>query len=183
MLQNVTNVTTYLWRRCYYQFWYLWGMTPIDQLKNLHLQNNKLKYPSLPDFARVTPKYTDKTANGLTKCIIDWIELNGYQAERISSSGRYIDNRESYTDSVGFRRTIGSGKWIPGSTTKGTADISATIKGRAVKIEVKIGKDRQSEAQRAYQAKVEQSGGIYYIAKDFTTFMEFYVSLTAWDGL
>ncbi len=153
--------------------------TAIQLLKDLHLQSNRIKYPSLPDFARVTPKYTDKTANGLTKCIIDWIELNGYQAERISSSGRYIDNRESYTDSEGFRRTIGSGKWIPGSSTKGTADISATIKGRSVKIEVKIGKDRQSEAQKAYKQKVEQSGGIYFIAKDFSTFMDFYVSLTA----
>ncbi len=154
-------------------------MNPIQTLKSLHIESSRLKYPTLPDFARATPKYTDKNANGLTKCIIDWIELNGYQAERISSSGRYIDNRESYTDSVGFRRTIGSGKWIPGSTTKGTADISATIKGRSVKIEVKIGKDRQSEPQKAYQAKIEQSGGIYFIAKDFSTFMDFYVSLTA----
>jgi len=63
--------------------------------------------------------------------------------------------------------------------SKGTADISATIKGRSVKIEVKIGKDRQSEAQKQYQAKVEQSGGIYFIAKDFSAFMDFYVSLTA----
>lgn len=78
-----------------------------------------------------------------------------------------------------MRKTIGTGKWIPGSTTKGTADISATIKGRSVKIEVKIGKDRQSEAQVAYQKKIEQSGGIYFIAKDFDTFMDFYVSLTA----
>lgn len=154
-------------------------MNPIEKLKELHLNGNRIKYPSLPDFARVTPKYTDKTANGLTKCIIDWIELNGHQAERVSSSGRYIDNRETYTDSVGFRRTIGSGKWIPGSSTKGTADISATIKGRSVKIEVKIGKDKQSPAQVAYQRKVEQSGGIYFIAKDFSTFMDFYVSLTA----
>ena len=154
-------------------------MTTIDQLKTLHLQSNKLKYPSLPDFARVTPKYTDKTANGLTKCIIDWIELNGYQAERISTMARRIDQRVTYTDSVGFRRTIGSESWVAPSSAPGTADISATIKGRSVKIEVKIGKDRQSPAQVAYQQKVEQSGGIYFIAKDFTTFMDFYVSLTA----
>ena len=43
-----------------------------------------------------------------------------------------------------------------------------------MKIEVKIGKDRQSEAQRQYQAAIEQAGGLYYIARDFTTFVAWY---------
>jgi hypothetical protein len=42
-------------------------------------------------------------------------------------------------------------QWTKGTSTAGSADISATIKGRSVKIEVKIGKDRQSEAQKKYQ--------------------------------
>lgn len=154
-------------------------MNAINSLKSLSIENKRIKFPSLPDFAICPPKYTDKTANGLTKCIIDWIELNGYQAERVSTMARRIDNRVTFTDSVGLKRTIGSESWVAPSSHPGTADISATIKGRSVKIEVKIGKDRQSEAQVAYQKKIEQSGGIYFIAKDFDTFMEFYVSLTA----
>lgn len=144
-------------------------------LMELAIQNNRSKHPNFPDFARPKPKYTDKTANGLTKCIIDFLNFSGHQAERISTTGRYIDQKQTYTDSVGFTRTIGSGKWIPGTGTKGSADISATIAGKSVKIEVKIGKDRQSEAQKAYQAKIEQAGGIYLIAKDFNSFYNDYL--------
>jgi hypothetical protein len=118
--------------------------------------------------------YTDKTANGLTKCIIDWIKANGYQAERISNTGRYIDNSKIVTDSMGFQKKIGSGQYIKGTGTNGTADISATIKGRSIKLEVKIGADRQSEAQKKYQIDIERAGGIYIIVKDFDEFMNFY---------
>ena len=57
---------------------------------------------------------------------------------------------------------------------KGTADISATIKGRSVKIEVKIQGDKQGAAQRTYQSQVEASGGLYFIAKDFQSFYNWY---------
>jgi hypothetical protein len=103
--------------------------------------------------------YDPKTANGLTKMICDWINYNGGQAERISTTGRYI---------------VAQKKWIKGSGTKGSADISATINGKSVKIEVKIGKDRQSEDQKRYQEMIEKAGGIYYIAKDFDSFYEWY---------
>jgi len=119
-------------------------------------------------------KYSDKSANGLTRCITDWLKFNGWQAERISNTGRMKDNRRQYIDSVGFRRQIGSVEWIPGSGTKGTADISATIKGRSVKIEVKIGRDRQSPAQKKYQESVERSGGVYIIARTFEGFLDWY---------
>lgn len=62
--------------------------------------------------------------------------------------------------------------YIPGTSRNGTADISATIQGRSVKIEVKIGKDRQSDVQLSYQKEVERAGGIYYIAKDFQSFYD-----------
>ena len=118
--------------------------------------------------------FTDKTANGLTKCIVTWITINGYQAERISNTGRYIDNSKIVTDCMGFQKRIGSAQYIKGSGTNGTADISATIKGKSVKIEVKIGADRQSEAQKKYQEMIERAGGIYFIAKDFDEFITFY---------
>jgi hypothetical protein len=84
------------------------------------------------------------------------------------------DTRREVTDISGHRRTIGSLTWRPSGSTVGSADISATINGRSVKIEVKIGKDRQSEAQRQYQAAIEQAGGLYYIARDFSTFVAWY---------
>lgn len=126
-----------------------------------------------PDYVPKTT-YTDKTANGLTKCIVHWLNLNGWQAERISTTGRYIDNSKVVTDVLGNRKKIGSGKYIKGSGTNGSADISATIKGRSIKIEVKIGKDRQSDAQKKYQEMIEKAGGVYFIATDFDEFMMFY---------
>jgi hypothetical protein len=116
-------------------------------------------------------KYTDKTANGLTRCIIDYLTLQGYQAERISTTGRMVDNTKTYTNVLGITKQIGSKKWIKGSGTKGSADISATIKGKSVKIEVKIGKDRQSQYQKKYQESIEKSGGLYLIATSFEQFI------------
>ena len=131
----------------------------------------------LPREYVVKTKYTDSTANGLTKCIVDWVNLNGYQAERISTTGRYIDNSKIVTDVLGNSKRIGSGKYIKGSGTKGSADISATIRGKSIKIEVKLNKDKQSDYQIKYQQDIERAGGIYFIAKDFDQFIEFYKSL------
>ena len=146
----------------------------IKVLQDLIWQLECVKYPRMPKEYVAKRKYTDANANGLTKCIIDWIKANGYQAERISNTGRYIDNSKIVTDSMGFQKKIGSGQYIKGTGTNGTADISATIKGRSIKLEVKIGADRQSEAQKKYQADIERAGGIYIIVKDFDEFMNFY---------
>lgn len=147
-------------------------MTALKKLENIAFEAKRLKYKDQPHLIR--KKYSDKTANELTKSIIAYIQLMGGQAERISTTGRVIDNRKNYTDVVGFKRTKGTTKWIPGTTTKGSADISATIQGRSVKIEVKIGKDKQSDAQLKYQAEIEKSGGIYYVARNFEDFFKWY---------
>jgi len=124
----------------------------------------------MPEYARTTPSYSDKTANGLTKCIIDFIRITGGQAERINCTGRYIDKSQTFIDVLGRTRTIGTGQWLPSTGQKGTADISAVIRGRAVKIEIKVGKDRQSADQKKYQQAIEQAGGIYLIVRSFEEF-------------
>jgi hypothetical protein len=151
-------------------------MTPLQQLTELDWQIRCANTRMRPDYV-VKTKYSDKTANALTKSIIAWINLNGYQAERISTTGRYVDNSKIVTDVLGNRKKIGSGKYIKGTGTNGSADISATIKGKSIKIEVKIGKDKQSEAQIKYQQMIEKAGGIYFIAKNFDEFHNFYITL------
>jgi hypothetical protein len=146
------------------------------KLKNLFIENAMKKHPNYPVDYIATPKYLDTTANGLTRCITDFLMFSEHQAERISNTGRYIDNTEIVTNVLGHQRTIGSGQYIKGTGTNGTADISATIKGRSVKIEVKIGKDRQSEAQKQYEQSVIDAGGQYWIAKDFDSFYFHYES-------
>lgn len=139
-----------------------------DEAKRLH--------PNTPERFIARREFSDKTANGLTTCIIQYIRLMGGQAERISNTGRRIDTRTTFENVIGQTRTIGGANWIPGTGTNGTADISATIAGRSVKVEVKCAAthDRQSQAQKDYQQSVEAAGGLYVIASTFAGFMEWY---------
>lgn len=122
-------------------------------------------------------RLNDKTANGLERCIVRFLELEGYQAERIKNTGRFIDSRSIVTDVVGRKRTVGSSKWVPGTGRSGTSDISSTIKGRSVKWEVKIGRDSQSPAQREYEELIKRAGGFYFIVKTFDDFYNKYKEL------
>jgi hypothetical protein len=149
-------------------------MKPLDRLKHLKQESMLEAYPNVPKYAISAPKYEDKTANGLTKCIIEFLQLSNHQAERINTMGRPIDNRKQVTDVIGRTKTIGSMTWGKSTATKGSADISATIQGRSVKIEVKIGADRQSQDQKIYQENIEKSGGQYWIAKNFDDFIKKY---------
>lgn len=147
----------------------------MKRLIKLKLEQLKKDYPNFPERCMPTITYTDKTANGLTKAICDFLNLSGYQAERISTTGRYIDESKIVTDILGNKRKIGSGKYIPSNGTKGSADISAVIKGRAVKIEVKM-KDKQSLHQIKYQQDIENAGGQYWLVHDFEEFIFHYES-------
>lgn len=145
-------------------------------LREIALQDSINKHPSLPAYARSIRTYNDRTANGLTRCIIDFLRFSGWQAERINCTGRPLDNTKVVTDVLGDSRRIGSVTWLPTSGQKGTSDISAVIRGRAVKIEVKI-RDRQSEDQKSYQLVIEKAGGLYWLVRSFDEFMEFYIQL------
>lgn len=125
---------------------------------------------------------TDTTANGLTSCIIDFLTWEGWQAERINTTGLA---REKYSiDPHTGRRLKSLGvTWTPTTGTKGSADISATIAGRSVKIEVKIGADRMSAAQVAYGESVTRAGGVYIVARDFEGFLGWYDSFIQSLGL
>ena len=141
-----------------------------DKLKAVEIETLKSKYPSMDERFIPLTDWKDTSANGLTKCIIFWINANGGQAERISNQGQY---REGKKIPVGDSFKQLAGKWTPGQGTKGTADISATIRGRSVKIEVKQ-KDKQSEVQKQYQQSIESAGGVYQIFRDFDSFVEWY---------
>lgn len=146
-------------------------ITTLKQLSEAERAQRRLKYPSLPEAALTWTKYSDKTANGLTKAIIKYFEIEGGQAERISVTGRVIDKRKVVSDVLGHKRVIGSTQYIPSSMRKGSADISCIFKGKALKLEVKIGRDRQSDNQKKYQADIEKSGGIYWIVTSWEDFI------------
>jgi hypothetical protein len=136
-------------------------------LHELKLQRYAITHPNYPQDYIPKTMYKDSTANGLTRAICDYINYNGYQAERINTMGTAREKKTTAGKVIGVT-------WTKGTSTAGSADISATIKGRSVKIEVKIGKDRQSDAQKRYQENIEKAGGTYIIAKDFDSFVEWY---------
>ena len=147
-----------------------------SKLKALELESMKLKYPNTNESYLGLTNWKDDSANSLTKCVIAYITYMGGQAERISSQGQY---REGAKIQVGTGELAHTkqlpGKWTPGQSTKGTADISATIRGRSVKIEIKQ-KDKQSDVQKQYQAAIERAGGVYIIVRNFDDFVIWYES-------
>jgi len=151
-------------------------MKPIEKFKADELERFKQKHPTLPDpesFMRKAGRYSDKTANNLTKLVIRFIQFHGGQAERINTTGRPIDGTKKVKDVIGREYRIGSVTWIPGTGTKGSADVSSTIAGKSVKWEIKM-KDQQSPYQKKYQADIERAGGFYFVIHSFNEFYEIY---------
>lgn len=154
-----------------------------QRINEFYHQWQRKQYPNNPYL--MDYQHKDNSANGLTRCIIDFLKYNGMQGERINNTGRYVNDKTKFVDSVGYNREIGSGKYIKGTGTNGTADISATIPclikgvliGMSVKFEVKYGKDRQSEAQKEYEDNILQSGGHYFIIRTFDEFLEIFDNL------
>ena len=124
----------------------------VKALERLYHAYKVSQRPNVPAQWMPETKFRDDKTNELTKCVIAYTKAKGYFIERISSTGRYF-----------------KGRWIKGSGTKGTADLSAVINGRAVKIEIKCRatRDRQSADQKKYQQQVEQAGAVYIIVRDF----------------
>lgn len=137
-------------------------MTWRERIRDAYREHTRREHPDfyhLSGGAKMKTKtWTDATANGLTAAIVDWITYHGGFASRINNIGK-------------VRRVGGKIVFGKSSSKKGIADIMATMHGRALHIEVKIGRDRQSDAQIKVQAQVEASGGLYFIAKDMDGFL------------
>ncbi|MEO6141104.1 MAG: VRR-NUC domain-containing protein [Ginsengibacter sp.] len=131
----------------------------------MKLESIKQKAPGFFElsggFEMKTRPYKDNSANELTKSIIDFIIFSGGDANRINTQGqmRKIDDRMV---------------WTNGSTRKGTADIHAIYQGRAISIEVKIGRDKLSENQKKEAERIQRAGGLYFVATDMISFLEWW---------
>jgi len=118
-------------------------------------------------------RFKQNGSNEITKSITGFIDFMGGLGERISSAGRYVPGTK-YKDMDG-KRFETKGSFIPSTTRAGTSDISATIYGKTIKIEVKYGKDRLSQKQKDYLIKAHNAGCYCYVAKDFDGFFEFFL--------
>ena len=149
----------------------------LRQLETLAFQQLRERYPNTPVAYLPKCTYSDKTANGLTKCIIDYLRLNGCHAERINTMGVPMDKRKVVTDCIGRKRQIGSLTWRKSTSTRGSADIHCLVNGRAIFIEVKANGDRMRPEQWEYKKQVEAAGGVFLIATSFENFLNQYMEL------
>lgn len=123
-----------------------------------HLKHTIERTPSVVKDGHYSPTIIPKvlTANGLTRFIENYINWMGWRATRINTAGRVV-----------------GGKYIYGTTRRGTADISATVQGRSIMFEVKVGKDRPSEHQLKEQAKERAAGGEYLFVSTPEQFFDY----------
>ena len=128
-----------------------------DSVKRLESDFQEWKYKSLPNIPyQVKPKFRDDTANGLTDCLAKWCQINDAHFQRMNSQGQYDAKLKI---------------WRRSGSTKGISDTLIIYRGQTIHIEIKVGKDKQSEAQKKMQVSVEASGGIYWVIKSFDQFI------------
>ena len=150
-------------------------MTATERYQQAHEENFKQQYPSAYNDGHYAPPKMPKikTANGLTKFITNFLLWKGHRATRVNVSGRMIDDIE-----VGpTGNKIGVKKWIPSSTRKGASDISATIFGKSVMLEIKCGSDKPRLEQIREQALERKAGGVYEFISTTEQFFILYDSL------
>lgn len=134
----------------------------LEILRGIKLKDNIRKYPTVPHSALPKPKYNDSTANGLTACIKDFIELCGGVANRVNSQGNWK-----------------AGKWIKSGSTVGAADLNIVLpkSGKSLQVEIKMPGDKLRPAQITQMEKVRAAGGLYFVAHSFQQFYEYYLTL------
>lgn len=133
------------------------------ELMEVLLKEHERKFPDWPEhLSRYVGTFSTRNANELTRCILAYLKAKGHHAERVNTTG------------IPRKQRDGKMKWIPSGSMKGSSDIHAIVNGKFVAIEVKYGKDRQSEAQKKYEEKIVQAGGIYKIIRTLREFLIFY---------
>lgn len=117
----------------------------------------------------------EKKANGLTQLILNFLTWKGHHANRINTQGQVrvhkVPRFNLHTQTIQHTDQV---RYTKSMTKRGTPDISAIIKGRAVMIEVKVGRDKLSEAQLKQGEEIVGAGGMYFVARDMQSFYNWY---------
>jgi hypothetical protein len=146
-------------------------------LQSLHFAKQVRDKPDFPTKYIPPYKHSDNSTNGLTHCVVDFLNYSGHFAERINNTGRYIGG--SVIEGANGK-VVTQGKYIKGTGRNGRADISAKIKlpnmkyAVPVEIEIKWAKDRMSQAQKNYARDMFGVSAVYWVVRDFDQFMQLY---------
>lgn len=105
-----------------------------------------------------------ETANGITSAIIRVVSM------RPRCVAYRVNNVGVWDAAKGVHRG--------GNTEKGLPDIWCCLNGRFVVIEVKAGKDRQSDEQKHRQFEIERAGGVYLLIRSKDEFLKWFENYT-----
>lgn len=129
------------------------------------LRYQTTKHPNVPAYCLPSFKakgFGDGSANAITNSIAEYITISGGFANRQQSQGQYDPTLKR------FRH---------GTVKRGSSDLICLVNGKSLHIEIKFGRDKQSEDQKIYQKQIEDSGGLYFIATSFPQFYEWFTKL------
>ncbi|MCC5612897.1 VRR-NUC domain-containing protein [Nostoc sp. CHAB 5834] len=133
----------------------------LAHLINLADQRKAQRSPNFPAKFIPRSKYSDKDANALTKCIVDFCNLSGHFATRLQSTGTYRADLQ---------------RFIPSQQRAGLPDVLACINGQFVGIEIKIGRDTLSQEQNEAIRDLQQAGARVFVANTFTGFYDWFTA-------
>jgi hypothetical protein len=134
----------------------------VRELERLADADARRKHPSVDPKYLAPRLFRDDKSNSLTEAIVAYITLRGGFASRINSTGI-------------FRPKLG--KFTPTPQKNGIGDVIGTYQGKSLMVEVKIGRDKMSDRQERVRAEHERSGGLWFTAKDFTSFKQWFDAL------
>lgn len=150
-----------------------------NALKRLKLDDIKKRTPQAFEASggysqRIKP-YSDKTTNGLTRCIIDFLNFSGHWAVRVNVQGqariKKIPRYSIFSQKVEYSEKV---TYTKSTTKRGVPDINSVIDGRSAQIEIKVGADKIRDEQAEQGQRIEAAGGLYFIATDMPLFLEWY---------
>jgi len=144
----------------------------LKDLTELKFKHDREEHPNVPLYATPRKSFTDKTANGLSTAIKTFCDVSGVMCQRTGNEGRYRPGK-NVVDVIGRTRVM-KGTWLPGQNN-GQGDLSITMKGRIHWVEIKIGNDRQSDAQKTFESQVKKAGATYDIVKSWEDFYKIYI--------
>lgn len=147
-------------------------------------------YPSATsNFGYLTTKYPDtRTKGGLATFVCNFLKWNGHHGEKTNNMGRPIQKFAPKMNIwTGTVQNVPNGiEWQKGSGITGTSDVKGHVNIPASKfpvpiyVEIKIGKDRQSQEQKGYQKQVTDTGAFYMLCsfpEDFILFYDYLLTL------
>lgn len=152
-----------------------------ERLKQILLDYQEKKYPTIPRHLLLAQVYPDTNEKGIKKNVKQWCESMGFKYTNTDSSAKASVSFETLKHASGIDRQHMSVHYRRSELEKGHHDIEISRNNRLWCIEIKAQnkrtkyKDKQSEVQKEFQSKlVNKYGNDYYIIRGMDDFFELY---------